>query len=146
MACNGTALLFFTIIVESVPVAARSNVSGVVGSNPGRDMNVCVLCLYVVLSCVGRGLRDGPITRPNESYQVSRLRNVRCEAARVLTRIVEPLMMMMMMMMMCIYFSLNNKRVFRETIIYNYLQLCVPRSGKGWNPCLRGCKLQSGGL
>jgi len=29
------------------------------------------LCLYVVLSCVGRGLCDGLITRPEESYRVS---------------------------------------------------------------------------
>jgi hypothetical protein len=31
----------------------------------------CLLCLYVVLSCVGRGLCDGLITRPEESYRVS---------------------------------------------------------------------------
>jgi hypothetical protein len=30
------------------------------------------LCLYVVLSCVGRGIIEGPITRPKESYRVSR--------------------------------------------------------------------------
>jgi hypothetical protein len=29
------------------------------------------LCLYVVLSCVGRGLCDGLITGPEESYRVS---------------------------------------------------------------------------
>jgi hypothetical protein len=29
------------------------------------------LCLYVVLSCVGRGLYDWLITRPEESYRVS---------------------------------------------------------------------------
>jgi hypothetical protein len=34
-------------------------------------MDVCLLCLYVVLSCVGRGLCDGLITRPEESYRVS---------------------------------------------------------------------------
>jgi hypothetical protein len=28
-------------------------------------------CLSVVLSCVGRGLCDGLITRPEESYRVS---------------------------------------------------------------------------
>jgi hypothetical protein len=33
-------------------------------------MDVCLLCLYVVLSCVGRGLCDGPITRPEESYHM----------------------------------------------------------------------------
>jgi hypothetical protein len=39
--------------------------------NPARGMDVCLLCLYVVLSCVGRGLCDGLITRPEESYRVS---------------------------------------------------------------------------
>jgi hypothetical protein len=34
-------------------------------------MDVCLLCLYVVLSCVGRGLCDGLISRPEESYRVS---------------------------------------------------------------------------
>jgi hypothetical protein len=34
-------------------------------------MAVCLLCLYLVLSCVGRGLCDGLITGPEESYRVS---------------------------------------------------------------------------
>jgi hypothetical protein len=38
---------------------------------PAKGMDVCPLCLYVVLSCVGRGLCDGLITRPEESYRVS---------------------------------------------------------------------------
>jgi integral membrane sensor domain MASE1 len=42
----------------------------VAGSNPARGMDVCLLCLHVVLSCVGRGLCDGLITRPDESYRV----------------------------------------------------------------------------
>jgi hypothetical protein len=46
-------------------------VAGVAGSNPAKGMDVCVLCLYVVLSCVGRGLCDGLITRPEESYCMS---------------------------------------------------------------------------
>jgi hypothetical protein len=46
-------------------------VAGIAGSNPARGMDVCRLCLYVVLSCVGRGLCDGLITRPEESYRVS---------------------------------------------------------------------------
>jgi hypothetical protein len=61
-----------------IPVAAPSKawvcvrlVSGVSVSNPARGMDVCLLCLYVVLSCVGRGLCDGLITRPEESYRVS---------------------------------------------------------------------------
>jgi hypothetical protein len=59
-------------------VAARSKayvwgrlVAGVAVSNSFRGMDVCLLCLYVVLSCVGRGLCDGLITRPEESYRVS---------------------------------------------------------------------------
>jgi hypothetical protein len=31
------------------------------------------LCLYVVLSCIGRGLCDGLITRPNEFFYVSKM-------------------------------------------------------------------------
>jgi hypothetical protein len=30
-----------------------------------------VCCVYMLLSCVGRGLCDGLITRPEESYRVS---------------------------------------------------------------------------
>jgi hypothetical protein len=59
-------------------VAARSKafvcgraVAGVADSNPARGMDVCLSCLYVVLSCVGRGLCDGLITRPEESHGVS---------------------------------------------------------------------------
>jgi hypothetical protein len=33
-------------------------------------MDVCLLCFYVVLSCVGRGLCGRLITRPEESYRV----------------------------------------------------------------------------
>jgi hypothetical protein len=61
-----------------IPVAAWSKeqvcgrlVAGVMGSNSLRGMDVCLSCLYVVLSCVGRGLCDGLITRPEESYRVS---------------------------------------------------------------------------
>jgi hypothetical protein len=34
-------------------------------------MGVCRLCLYVVLSCVGRGLCDGLIACSEESYHAS---------------------------------------------------------------------------
>jgi hypothetical protein len=51
-------------------VCGRS-VAGVAVSNPARGMDVCLLCLYVVLSFVGRGLCDGLITRLEESYRVS---------------------------------------------------------------------------
>jgi hypothetical protein len=46
-------------------------VAGIVDSNPAECMDVCLLCLYIVLSCVGRGFYDGLITRPEESYRVS---------------------------------------------------------------------------
>ena len=56
-----------------VPVAALSKTSvcghslvGIAGSNPAGGMDVCCECC--VLS--GRGLCDGPITRPGESYHV----------------------------------------------------------------------------
>jgi hypothetical protein len=45
-------------------------VTGIVGSNPARGMDVSLLCLYVVLSCVGRGLCDW-VPRPEESYRAS---------------------------------------------------------------------------
>jgi hypothetical protein len=58
-------------------VAARStawicsrSVAGAAGLNPARGMNVCLLCFYVMLSCIGGGLCDGLITRPDESYRV----------------------------------------------------------------------------
>jgi hypothetical protein len=61
-----------------IPMAAQSKaliygrlVGGVTSSNPARGMDVRLLCLYVVLSCVGTGLCDELITRPEESYRVS---------------------------------------------------------------------------
>jgi hypothetical protein len=45
--------------------------SGMAGLNPAEDMDVYFLCLYVVLSCVGRGLCDGFITHTEESHRVS---------------------------------------------------------------------------
>jgi hypothetical protein len=60
-----------------IPAAARSKayvcgrlVAGIAGANPAEGMDVCLLYLYVVLSCVGRGLCDVLITRPEESYRV----------------------------------------------------------------------------
>jgi hypothetical protein len=52
----------------------RSAAAWLLGSRvriPHGAWMVCLLCLYVVLSCVGRGLCDGLITRPEESYRVS---------------------------------------------------------------------------
>jgi hypothetical protein len=45
----------------------RSAAAWVADSNPARGMDICLLCLYVVLSFVGRGLCDGLITRTDES-------------------------------------------------------------------------------
>jgi hypothetical protein len=45
--------------------------AGIAGSNPAGGMDVCRLCLFVVLSCVGRGLCDGLIPRAEEFYRVS---------------------------------------------------------------------------
>jgi hypothetical protein len=60
--------------VTPIPVAERSKayvcrraLSGIVGSNPTGDMKV-VSCKVFVLS--GRGLCDGPIPRPEESYRL----------------------------------------------------------------------------
>jgi hypothetical protein len=46
-------------------------VGGIAGSNPAEGMDVYLLSLYVMLSCVGRGLCDVLITRTEESYHVS---------------------------------------------------------------------------
>jgi hypothetical protein len=45
--------------------------AGIVGSNSAEGMEVSLLCLYVVLSCVDRGLCDWLTTHPEESYRVS---------------------------------------------------------------------------
>jgi hypothetical protein len=52
-------------------------VAGIAGSNPAEGMDVYLLCLYVVLSCVGRGLCDGLITRPEGSFRVSNFVSLR---------------------------------------------------------------------
>jgi hypothetical protein len=53
---------------SKVWVCARSLV-GIAGSNPAGGMDVCLMCVvYCVLS--GRGLYDGPITRPEKVYRL----------------------------------------------------------------------------
>jgi hypothetical protein len=76
LSCNNN--IVHPLDKESIPVAARSKtwvcgrlVARSAGSNPARGMDVCLLCLYVVLFCVGRGLCEGLITRPGESYRLS---------------------------------------------------------------------------
>jgi hypothetical protein len=63
--------------VLSIPEAARPKayvcgclVPRITGSNPAVGIDVCLLCLYAVLSCVRRGLCDGLISRSEESYRV----------------------------------------------------------------------------
>jgi hypothetical protein len=46
-------------------------VAGMAGSNPAGGHEFCLLCVYVVLSCVGRGLCDELIPRPEEFYHMS---------------------------------------------------------------------------
>jgi hypothetical protein len=42
-------------------------ISGIAGSNTAEGMDVCLFGPYFALSCIGRGLCDGLITRPEES-------------------------------------------------------------------------------
>ena len=62
-------------VLRPISVAARSkawvcgrSLAGIAGSNPVGGMDIC---LFVrVVCCQVRGLCDGPITRPEESYRV----------------------------------------------------------------------------
>ena len=54
------------VAVQSDHWVCGCSLAGIAGSNPTGGMDVCRECC--VLS--GRGLCDGPITRPAESYQV----------------------------------------------------------------------------
>ena len=69
---------FVYIIYVPIPVAAWSkawvccrSLAGIAGSNSAGGTDVCVLWMFCVLS--GRGLCDGPITRPEEYYRVWRV-------------------------------------------------------------------------
>jgi hypothetical protein len=46
-----------------------SKAAWLLGSNPAQGMDVCLLCLYAVLSC--EGLCNELITHPEESYLAS---------------------------------------------------------------------------
>jgi hypothetical protein len=62
-----------------------------------------VLCFCVVLCCpvqVEAFATGSLLVKRSPTECLNRLRNLRCEAAKVLTRTVEPLMMMMMMMIL----------------------------------------------
>ena len=67
-------ILYVTLINRSIPVAAwpkawvcGCSLDGIAGSNPSGDIDF-FSCECYVLS--GRGLCDGPISRPEESYRV----------------------------------------------------------------------------
>jgi hypothetical protein len=64
--------MYYVVAARSKAYVCGCLVAGVAGSNAAEGMDVCLLCLYVVLSCVGRGLWDGLITRPEESYRMSK--------------------------------------------------------------------------
>jgi hypothetical protein len=54
-----TANYIYTVLSKLlVSVATRSGrlVAGIAGLNPAGGVDICPLCLYGVLSCVGRGL------------------------------------------------------------------------------------------
>jgi hypothetical protein len=60
--------------LQPILVAARSKayvwggaLAGIVGSNPTGGMDVCLLWVFLLS---GRGLCDGPIPRPEESYRL----------------------------------------------------------------------------
>jgi hypothetical protein len=68
-------------------------VAGIAGSNPDEGMDMFLLCLFVLVSCVGIGLCDGLITGPGESYRVSKsvlLRNLSTEEDKVQVEAVVP--------------------------------------------------------
>jgi len=61
-------VILMLLIIKTVPVAARSNawvdgrsLAGIAGWNPA------VAWISVCCECCGRGLCDGPISRPEES-------------------------------------------------------------------------------
>jgi hypothetical protein len=64
-------LIMIPVAMQSKAYICNRLVAGIAGSNPAEGMDVCLLCLYFALSCVGRGLCSGLITRPEESYCVS---------------------------------------------------------------------------
>jgi hypothetical protein len=69
-------------------------VTGIVGSNPARSMDVC-LCVCVLLSCVGRGLCDGrSLIQRSPTKRLSKI--TKRPVWGSLGRTTEPLMMMMM--------------------------------------------------
>jgi len=54
------------VVLRSKKWACSRSLAGIADSNPARGMNVCCKCC--VLS--GRGICDGLISRPEESYRL----------------------------------------------------------------------------
>jgi hypothetical protein len=59
--------------LEPIPLASRCkacvcgrSLAGIAGSNSAGGIDVCLLLVFVLS---GRGLCDGPIPRPEESYR-----------------------------------------------------------------------------
>jgi hypothetical protein len=67
-------ILLVKFLCVPIPTAAQSKAyvcgrerAGIVGSNPTKDIDVCLLW---VVTLSGRGLCDGPIPRPEEPYRL----------------------------------------------------------------------------
>jgi hypothetical protein len=109
-------------------------VAGIEGSNTAEGMDVCVLCLCVVLSCVGRGLCDGLITRPEEFYRVSNcvwLRNLNIQEDKAHTWAV----VAQEKNDACIFHSMNSICVLwnpRNTVLSHLRIFIVMWQGASW--------------
>jgi hypothetical protein len=75
---NSKQLMYIVINIIPFPVATQSKaylcgrlVFVVASSNPAEGMDVFLLCLYVMMSCVGRGIYYWQFTCPEESYRPS---------------------------------------------------------------------------
>jgi hypothetical protein len=68
--------------------------------------------VLIFLCCVGRGLCDGLITHPKESYRVSKYitKPVVCEEDKVLARTVEPPMNAIYSTLLTLYIILSIER------------------------------------
>jgi len=58
--------MFIMMAARSKDIGLRLSLAGNAGSNPCEGMGVCLLWEL----CVARGLCDGPISQPEESYRV----------------------------------------------------------------------------
>jgi hypothetical protein len=99
-----------------------------------RSEHGCLLCLYVLLSCVGIGLCDGLITRPEESYRPSnsmRLKNLK-EGGQSPFWALESFGWMdtrlsLMELWVCRVVSRENKRSVENNVKCSKTEICVKR-------------------